>query len=224
MSDPCQPILEALESQGGLYGRPVTHRVYAARHPTPRSRRRIWWWPELRREAHVLELGSGAGAFERATRDLGWTCDMIEPRHGNGAVTAETWARSDPPSSRYDAAFAWQVVEHLIDPWLVCRAVRKALIPAGYFVLSVPSTRSLEHLLAGRNWEGYFPRDGGIHRWAFSPRTIQWMLGACGFTRVRVLHQRVVKHTNLPPWATFALGSVLAALHCSGRITVVARP
>jgi len=67
--------------------------------------------------------------------------------------------------------------------------------------------------------------------WYFPPLHTEWTPGtlrAClrgfGFTRVRILHQRIVKHVRGLWWFTLALGCLVAALRISSRITVVARP
>jgi len=184
--------------------------------------RRIWWFPPLPAGAKVCEIGSGEGHFVRAAKARGWIVEHFDPM--TGGPTAERWASlvpwTLPEPNHYDVIFAWQVLEHLHDPWTVARAVRRGLHPDGYFVLSIPSRRSLEAWLMGDRWEARHP--GHLSEW--SPRTIRGFLEACGFHRVRILHQRIVKHVRGPWWFTLALGCVVAALRISSRITVVARP
>jgi len=182
-----------------------------------RDLRRIWWFPPLHRGAIVLDLGSGAGDFARAARARGWTVDTLEPTLGD--PTAEAWADA-APIQHYDAIFAWQVLEHLDRPSDVLRAIRRALIPGGYFVLSVPSARSLEAWIMRDRWEARHPG----HQTEWTPGALRNCLRSFGFTRVRVLHQRIVKHVRGPWWLPLGLGCVVAALRVSSRITVIARP
>lgn len=143
--------------------------------------------------------------------------DTLEPAVGD--PTAEQWADA-APVQHYDAIFAWQVLEHVKEPLIVLRAIRRALVPGGYFVLSVPSARSLEAWVMRDRWEARHPG----HYMEWTPGTLELLLLGCGFTRVRIMHQRIVKHVRGPWWWTLALGCVVAALRISSRITVVARP
>lgn len=177
--------------------------------------RRIWWWPPLPTGARVLELGSGAGSFVNAAKARGWEVEHFDPAFGG--PTAETFSY---PPGRWDAVFAWQVIEHLTDPLGVFQRIRTGLTPGGYFVLSTPSARCLEALVLGRRWDGYDRQD---HRHWWTPRTLRYVLWQAGFRDVRVLHQRVAKHWPGPRLVTTAIGAGLAALRLSSRITVVAR-
>ncbi|GAA0731516.1 class I SAM-dependent methyltransferase [Sphingomonas japonica] len=49
--------------------------------------------------------------------------------------------------ARFDAAVAWDVIEHLADPWKVVRKLLAAVVPGGIVILAGPSRYSLQALV-----------------------------------------------------------------------------
>lgn len=152
-------------------------------------------------------------------------------------------------SESCDAAFAWMVIEHLTNPRETMVELKHALKPDGWLVFSVPNVACWEPHVFGKSWMVWeLPR----HLQHFTPRRLRSLLAECGYDRISIIHQRnllnVVTSVGivLTRWfprsrmarrvlnwanhqtlwwqlvlAPFAI--VLAWLHQSGRLTVVAR-
>ncbi len=149
----------------------------------------------------------------------------------------------------FDAIFAWMVVEHLHDPVATLRLARKLLKPRGWLLLSVPNFGCWERLAFGRFW---YALQLPTHLQHFTPVTICRLLEASGLELVELIPQRNVNNLvgsvglwlriQFPRWSLgerlirwtdnpSALGlcllspvaRLLALIHQSGRLTVVAR-
>jgi 2-polyprenyl-3-methyl-5-hydroxy-6-metoxy-1,4-benzoquinol methylase len=185
--------------------------------------RRIWWVPPLGRHARICEIGYGAGDFLEEANARGWRVAGMDPAPTMTEVRpwplarcrAEDYAWPQVPT--FHAVVGWQTLEHLDDPATVLGKVRRSLRANGYLVVAVPNTRSLERWLMGERWEGWSP---GHHKSFWNAKELSALLVASGFRVEHVLYQRQVKH--LP--GGIVMGTLLAALGLSGRMTLVARP
>jgi len=117
---------------------------------------------------------------------------------------------------RFDVAFMWDVLEHVVDPASVITQVRRHLNPGGILSLVVPDRGSLAAKLLGERWWSvcdlhlHYPTAGGmdylLRRAGFSvvertslPKTAQvsqfvrWLPGSA----LRRALSRVVRHDTL---------------------------
>ena len=101
------------------------------------------------RPLRVLDVGGGAGRFrdqvERATQ---WRVDMTDlnlpalrmARPARGRTLYYDVTRSDPALlDSYDAAFLFDVVEHVPSPGPLLRATLEHIRPGGHLFLNVPA-------------------------------------------------------------------------------------
>jgi SAM-dependent methyltransferase len=136
-----------------------------------RARNRLIVWalgrhfPGARR---LLEVGCGTGfvlagiaaAFpaieltgsEAAAEGLGFAAQRVP-----GAALIQMDARHIPFRSEFDAAGAFDVIEHIEDDRAVLRAMREALVPGGGLLLTVPQHPSL--------WSEYDVRAHHVRRY-----------------------------------------------------------
>jgi len=102
--------------------------------------------------ATILEMGAGSGAFTRRMVDAGFQVEAVDhdppeawplanvPLHRQD-LNSETWSL---PAARYDAAVAIEVVEHLENPTLFFRNVRRLLKPGGIVLFTTPNIMSVD--------------------------------------------------------------------------------
>jgi 2-polyprenyl-3-methyl-5-hydroxy-6-metoxy-1,4-benzoquinol methylase len=104
----------------------------------------------LRTKSEVLEVGSGRGGFLHLLRQDGHDGLGVE-LNSDGARKArergllvETIDLFQAPMSwqgRFDAAAAFQVVEHVPDPLAFCRKLFDLVKPGGFLFIAVPNRR-----------------------------------------------------------------------------------
>jgi SAM-dependent methyltransferase len=126
----------------------------------------------LDRPLRVLDIGGGAGRFrdqvERTTR---WRMDMTDlhlpalrmARPARGRTLYYDVTRADPALlGSYDAAFLFDVIEHVASPGPLLRAAVAHLRPGGDLFLNVPAIPAL--------YSAYDVVQGHVRR--YSPRTL----------------------------------------------------
>lgn len=90
----------------------------------------------------VLEVGAGAGAFARIIPEARYV--GLDPNPGahaarDGEVRAESLAdHAAGHAETYDAACAFQVIEHVADPLLLASDMVRCLRPGGLLMLGAP--------------------------------------------------------------------------------------
>ena len=217
------------------------------------------FFPDLPQgEARAVELGCAGGKFLEQLRIRGWNAQGVElmpepveeARRRGFDVRLGTLEQAGFPDKTFNAAFAFQVVEHLADPLGTLQEFHRIMKPDGWLVFSIPNAGSWESWLFGRYWSEYeYPR----HLQHFTVQSISQSLTKAGFTDIRILHQRTIQgvlgslgvmfsekfprspigpklkqwyRENPPLWAYLSLAAVVKPLIMvfgSGRITVVAR-
>lgn len=178
----------------------------------------------------LLDVGTAAGAFLKAARDVGWDVTGIEPN----AWLAE-WGRTrygvaihvgsidevPLPAAQFDVVTLWDVIEHTPDPLHVLRRAHGLLVPGGLLVVNYPDIGSWIARLMGRRW----PFLSSVHLYYFTRRTIRAILDRAGFDTVDIrphlqrleLGYVVSRGSVVSPALSRAGGRVVSALGVGGR-------
>jgi 2-polyprenyl-3-methyl-5-hydroxy-6-metoxy-1,4-benzoquinol methylase len=165
-------------------------------------------------------------------------------------VQTSTFTAAELSAGSRDAIVAWMVLEHVPDPVPFVREAFGVLSAGGSFCLSVPNGGGFERKMFGRYWLGY---DAPRHLQVFTASRLTSLLAESGFTDIQVIHQSSMRYwwgsiaawgiARKPAarWPQRWLGyfidepprwmkllallpeKMLALLHLSGRITVVAK-
>jgi ubiquinone/menaquinone biosynthesis C-methylase UbiE len=127
----------------------------------------------------------------------------------------------------FDAIYAGEIIEHVLDTEGLLRDIRRVLKPHGILVLTTPNLSSLKNLycwLRGRQlaWVDYKNGQYGHVRY-FSPQSIQLLLRETGYTVTRLCSSgfEVGAHAPLFTWLT-PLTQRLFAHSVRGNCLVVA--
>ena len=98
-----------------------------------------------------LEIGAGNGEFAEELAATGEIDQIVllEPqeltlRHTNIKIIKGGFEELDCTNQTFDVVFAWEVLEHILEPDNFLRLVRKALKPGAPLILSTPNERSVE--------------------------------------------------------------------------------
>lgn len=124
-------------------------------------------YPELAHAERVLDIGCGNGMllsrFAHAAKelygiDLNDYLAVPEKDRISFAVLDLNFDRLPYADASLDVVFALQVIEHLENPFLIMREVKRVLAPGGLFILSIPNPYTLSSKLR-------FLKSGNVRRW-----------------------------------------------------------
>lgn len=156
------------------------------------------------RSRRLLDVGCASGLFLEAMQQYGgWKVEGVEL---NEAAAHATSARLNVPvfagpverahfeDNSFDAVTMWDVLEHLHDPVVQLRSLRRIIRPGGALFVRLPDADSYLRAFCGRYWVGYdLPR----HMSVFSHATLRATLAQAGFAVID----------------SFPSGSYLSAVH-----------
>lgn len=99
----------------------------------------------------ILELGAGNGEFAEELAATGATKNIVllEPQalhlDADGIeIITEGFEALEKADRKFDTVFAWELIEHVLEPDVFLRLVRKVLKPGAPLILSTPNERSIE--------------------------------------------------------------------------------
>ncbi|MFT4558105.1 MAG: SAM-dependent methyltransferase [Porticoccaceae bacterium] len=147
------------------------------------------------KDARAIELGCATGGFLAKLANAGWQADGVELVDTAATVAQQqgfpvhvgTLQSAELSADTYDAAFAWMVIEHLIDPRSAFDEFHRILKHNGQIAFSVPNVSCWEPLVFRRSWYVWeVPR----HLQYFGPRSLRKLLAESGFDDVQIVQQR----------------------------------
>ncbi|HLD98904.1 MAG TPA: class I SAM-dependent methyltransferase [Bdellovibrionota bacterium] len=175
------------------------------------------------RLTRALDVGCGDGTFGMALKQSRpFEVWGIEPVAAAAKIAGSRLDRVIPegvetaipklPDSHFDAVFFNDVLEHLIDPEAVLRAIRPKLLPNATLVASLPNVRYLPHLrdlLVRKDWKY---ADSGIldrtHVRFFTDKSARKMLESCGYEITRAEGINGLPIWKILPWTLLTFGSL----------------
>ncbi len=126
-------------------------------------------------EIAVLDFGPGWGEFLQAARAHGYRCRAAElNKDKRDHLRRSGFECVDLPSDqRFDFIHADQVFEHLVDPLVHLRELRRHLSPGGHLLIVVPTftRRQLERSLAALDPAAVLKAYPFLHLNFYSPRS-----------------------------------------------------
>ena len=160
----------------------------------------------------ILDLGCGEGLMttaikrDRKAQEI-WGVEVV-------ASVAEK-ARTNPafdkvlcgdletlvdelPDQHFSHIIAGDVLEHLVDPWIVLEKLRHKLMPSGQFICSIPNIRNFS-FVAKLLFKGRFEyKDSGVmdrtHLRFFARKDVELLFTGAGFQNVRIQPVRPKKN------------------------------
>uniref|UniRef100_A0A7C6A898 Class I SAM-dependent methyltransferase n=1 Tax=candidate division WOR-3 bacterium TaxID=2052148 RepID=A0A7C6A898_UNCW3 len=172
----------------GMYGESkyhpsqIWHRIVA--------RKRLKLIAQFQAKGKLLDIGSGYGIFLAVAKHYGWlvwgvelskpACDYASSLYQlnifNGEVEVANY-----PDQFFDVITSWDVLEHIPNPVIFLKGVRRIIKKSGYLALSVPNVDSFAARLIPTKWWSLRPEQ---HLWHFSPKTLSRLLFEQGFEPV----------------------------------------
>jgi 2-polyprenyl-3-methyl-5-hydroxy-6-metoxy-1,4-benzoquinol methylase len=184
--------------------------------------------------ANVLEVGAGIGCTVRALHERGFAAEGIEPHGGFqrfaaqqlGAPVVRRSLEDLPDQPRYQSILLVHVIEHLRSPRTALSRLHGLLREEGLLYVECP------------NLAGPFATAERLFHYAhihnFTPQTLRWMAGRCGFELVeqfaadehpelRMLFRKSARRC-LPEFPRDAAERTLAAAYRYGWLGYHLRP
>lgn len=159
---------------------------------------------------NVLELGAGNGEFaeELSATGAADSIVLLEPQAlkleaSNIEIITEGFEALEQAERRFDTVFAWELIEHVLEPDDFLRLVRKVLKPGAPLILSTPNERSVETRKLGTNSSNII----FDHVRLYNPMAMQALMVRNGFRIVELITpgkldvDRLLHHRNVKPEA-----------------------
>ena len=187
--------------------------IYAQRLMTSLGRRDL-------RGLRILEYGAGRGEFLAALSRRGAEVFALEPYGRDHLLqrgfTAYSSVEELPKAFNFDGIVTIDVVEHEFAAWHVLRELRTRLVASGWIYVATPNPAGLNARIHGGRWrEAQKPG----HLLFFPPRTLERVLQAAGFERLRRLRWNVTYGGSL---LRRMKSIVLSALRLDGELRYIA--
>ncbi len=138
------------------------------------------------RQGTWLDVGCSDGVFLNVLRDEGVAAEGIDVSQGaidlareKGLLATCGTLLDAGEGKSFQMITAFDVLEHVIDPWRFMQEVAQRLSPGGRAVISVPNLKSWSHFLMGRRWYFYIPEE---HLHYFSPTSLTRLCERAGLS------------------------------------------
>ncbi len=94
------------------------------------------------------------------------------------------------PAEHFSHIIAGDILEHLVDPWDVCKKLRSCLVPGGTFICSIPNIRNLSFLLGLIFKRRFEYKDSGVmdrtHLRFFARKDVHDLFAGTGFSDISI--------------------------------------
>ncbi|MCB9832278.1 MAG: class I SAM-dependent methyltransferase [Planctomycetes bacterium] len=158
----------------------------------------------FKQSGRLLEIGAAGGFFLDEMRRRGFQVEGVElspracafAREQLGIETIHNARLQDldfAPAS-FDLIVAFDVIEHLADPFTALRDMRRLLAPDGVLVLQTQNVASLAARVLGRRWHHYKHLE---HIYHFDPDSMRRALAEAGLETLELTAGRSGKYISL---------------------------
>lgn len=138
--------------------------------------------------ASIIDIGCAFGYFIQVAASHGWIAEGVEISASASRIAREntkaqvhtgTLSTLNLRDAGYDAATAWDALEHFVDPARELAEINRILKPNGYLFMTVPNAGSLSARLMGKHWYGF--KSAAEHNYFFTQNTLAGLLSKTGF-------------------------------------------
>jgi len=164
---------------------------------------------KLRSQGQILDIGCGEGSFLKKFNNK-WNKTGIEiNKHlakqarnklKNTTILAHSLESAKLSKVSFDVITMWHVFEHLHNPKVILRSIRRHLNPSGYLVIEVPNGNSIYRKLFKNNWQLLLLPQ---HLFFWTGKSITHILEETGFQTVRASYPGIISFSGSSSLANF---------------------
>lgn len=172
----------------------------------------------LRRGTPVrfLDFGCGWGQFPATAALFGFEAfgiDRDAHRRRDASAGFRVSARLEDLDGQFHAASMIEVLEHLVDPMSVLRALHSRLLPGAFLIVETPNCQGVRGIATMAEYRAVHPLD---HLNAFTPTSLRRFVERAGFTVINPPPAHVT--TDVARLARTLVKGVLAPLRPTTEI------
>ena len=134
-----------------------------------------------------MDIGSSYGLFVDEAYRRGWqaygmeidpiACKYCRKNFPNIILFDNPLENDELPENYFDVITLWGVIEHMCDPALSLKLIRKAIKPGGLIFIDTGDVESWPKRLLGKSWWHFM----GQHLYFYSKKTLSELLKKSGF-------------------------------------------
>lgn len=142
-------------------------------------------------KGRVLDIGCATGILLNGLQKKGWECLGVEPQKEAATYARERFGLNiingylidtNFPDDYFDVITVFDVLEHLYNPIVFIKEIKRILKTDGWLIGTLPNSSSWERKIFGPHWAGWeVPR----HYRTFNPNNLQIFLTQFGFKRIK---------------------------------------
>lgn len=145
--------------------------------------------PYLHSESHILDIGCGTGAFLNLLQSKGYSnlygvdispfaLQEVQKHTPNAKLCCnDLQSTISLDNQQFDCISCLDVIEHLINPFVVLQEIARLLKPEGILLLTTPNSNSILRYLRGKKW--YALRDSS-HLIYFNAFSLDYLVSKAG--------------------------------------------
>ncbi len=141
---------------------------------------------KYKKKGKVLDIGASTGTMLSIFQKAGWTVWGIEPskkavsvaRKRNIKMTHGFFENVKLPVNHFDVVLMNHTFEHVEDPLMVLKKIKKVLKNDGIVYIDVPNFDSWDAKVKGSNWGYLMPSEHTFH---YTHKTLRKLMEKAGF-------------------------------------------
>lgn len=168
----------------------------------------------------LIDVGAGSGVFLRYLKGQApavarFACEKNPSTIEDLAQVATVYSDFENLTRQFDALCAFQLLEHLEEPFDFIETCRKVLVQGGYLFLSVPDY-SGPYRYYGDSWTEIPPHH--LTRW--TPRSLSSLLVRRGFSKARII-RLPLRSTYFPAYVPLLWWQFLRSIRLEKNVWLV---
>lgn len=188
--DPFPSATLQKEANRELYGRQMVQKEYWKKLPQLKRRvkKAVTELQKFKKDGKLLDVGCGFGLFLEMAKEAGFkvygvemekeTVKAVQEKFGLKNIYQKNIKEIGFPERYFDVITLFDILEHLENPEVILKELKKLLKPNGVLVVQSPNIKSIMFKLTKEKWNWLlFPN----HLYHFTPKSLASLLNDSGY-------------------------------------------